>query len=151
MFWTGVLEIRILIREMEFWEHQWGCPRISHIGVCLKNAHILFRYLWSWENRYFRRWWNQAGFFVEVVDTNHWRHGYCLGLVVVRIDWKWSRRGGRCFLVSDEADRYFVSSPWSRALRLLLGKIFWNRVLDIIKRWPEFWRNQVWRRFADSD
>ena len=22
-----------------------GCSRISHIGVCLKNAHILFRYL----------------------------------------------------------------------------------------------------------
>ena len=34
------------------------------------------------------------------------------------------------FFVSDEADRYFVSSPWSEALRLLLGKIFWNRVLD---------------------
>ena len=25
-------------------------------------------------------------FFVEVVDTNYWRHGYCLGLVVVRVD-----------------------------------------------------------------
>ena len=23
-------------------------------------------------------------FFVEVVDTNYWRHGYCLGLGVVR-------------------------------------------------------------------
>ena len=44
MFGTCGLEMRILIREMEFWEHQWGCPRISHIGVCLKNAHILFRF-----------------------------------------------------------------------------------------------------------
>ena len=25
-------------------------------------------------------------FVVEVVDTNYWRHGYCLRLVVVRID-----------------------------------------------------------------
>ena len=25
-------------------------------------------------------------FAVEVVNTNHWRHGYCLGLVVVRIN-----------------------------------------------------------------
>ena len=28
------------------------------------------------------------------------------------------------FFVSDDADRYFVSSPWSEALRLLLGKIY---------------------------
>ena len=83
-------------------------------------------------------------FFLDVVDTNYWRHGYCLGLVVVFVDWKWSHRGGRVnkrqmFLFwSDEADRYFASSPWSWALRLLLGKIFWNRVLDIIKRCADF-------------
>ena len=72
------------------------------------------------------------------------------------LSWKRSCRGGRVtkrqmFFVSDEADRYFVSSPWSEALRLLLGKIFWNRVLDVIKRCAEFWQNQVWRRFADSE
>ena len=41
--------------------------------------------------------------------------------------------------------------PWSEALRLLLGKIFWNRVLDVIKRYAKFWQNQMWRRFADSE
>ena len=61
-------------------------------------------------------------FFVEFVDTNYWRHGYCLGLVVVRVDGKWSCHGGRVtkrqiFFVSDEADRHFVSSPWSGAYR----------------------------------
>ena len=34
-------------------------------------------------------------FVVEVVDTNYWRYGYRLRFVVVRMDWKWSRRGGR--------------------------------------------------------
>ena len=76
--------------------------------------------------------------------------------IVSDLSWKWSCRGGRVtkrqmFFVSDEADRYFVSSPWSESLRLLLGKISWNRVLDVIKRCAEFWRNQVWRRFADSE
>ena len=32
MFGTGGLEMRILIREMESWEHQWDGPRISHFG-----------------------------------------------------------------------------------------------------------------------
>ena len=95
-------------------------------------------------------------FSVEVLDTNYWRYGYRLRFVVVHIDWKWSCRGGRVtkrqmFFVSDEADRYFLSSPWSEALELLLGKIFWNRVLDVIKRCAEFWRNQVWWRFADLE
>ena len=132
------------------------CLRISHIGG-LNNAHILFFDIYEVGRiDIFGAGRIRPVFSMEVLDTNYWRHGYRFRFVVVRMDWKRSCRGGRVtkrqmFFVSDGADRYFVSSPWSEALRLLLGKIFWNRVLDVIKRCAEFWQNQVWRRFVDSE
>ena len=49
-----------------------------------------------------------------------------------------SRHRGRAakrqkFFVSDGADGYFVSSPWSAAWRFLLGKIYGNRGLEMNK------------------
>ena len=72
MFGTCGLEMRILIRKMESWEHQWDCPRISHIGVCLKNAHVLFRYFVKLEESIFSALVESGRLFfaVEVVDTN---------------------------------------------------------------------------------
>ena len=153
MFGTCGLEMRILIREMESWEHWWDCPRISHIGglseecactfsIFMKLGESIFSALVE-SGRLFLLW----KFLIPIIED--------MG-IVSDLSWKWSCRGGRVtkrqmFFVSDEADRYFVSSPWSEALRLLLGKIFWNRVLDVINRCAEFWRNQAWRRFADSD
>ena len=112
----------------------------------------MFRYLWSWENRYFGRWLNQAVFFFFVDVCRYRVFGdtvECFELFVVQsteIGLNKSRHRGRAtkrhffFLcVSDEADGYFVSSPLEWVFEVLLGKIFGNRCLEIIKICAGFW------------
>ena len=66
---------------MEFWEHRLGYPGISHIGGLSEECTYTFSIFVKLGESIFSALVESGRFFlVEVVDTNYWRHGYCLGL-----------------------------------------------------------------------
>ena len=88
MFGTCGLEMRILIREMESWEHQWDCPRISHIGglseecaytfsIFVKLGELIFSALVESGRFLFFFLWK---FLISIIGD--------IGIVVIRMDWK---------------------------------------------------------------
>ena len=131
-FWAGFHVVNLWIGSVVCWS-------LPSMGSILDTGRSHTRFFEVWRIDIFGAGRIRPGFFfVEVVDTNYWRHGYCLGLVVVRVDWKWSRRGSRrggrvtkrqmfFFFVSDEADRYFVSSPLEWGFKVVIGE-------DILKQ-----------------